>query len=355
MHSQNHWFKKLRDEGICDLPENDNSQNETPWYINALMGFCGWLASLFLLGFTGLAMGVLFESGISSTMVGIALLAGAFTLQHQSNSEFLSHFSLAISVAGQGVLAIAVFLHLGVDLQIKWAVFAFIQISVALVMPNKINRFMSALFFVICLSLALHEYTLASFFMPLMMFLVAFLWLNEFTLSPALGKTRSVMYGLTIGLVVMKISFGYFNFNDNQELAILSGTEMWLEEGLSIAVLLFVLQQLHAKQGMQVSRKLNISHIILLALVCILTFYANGLALSLMLLLLAFASRNHFLLAIGVVSALFNLSAYYYWLDISLFDKSLVLMGVGSGCLGLLYVSKKEKISSPQAMGESHE
>jgi uncharacterized membrane protein len=164
-----------------------------------------------------------------------------------------------------------------------------------------------------------------------------------------------VIYGLTIGLVVMKVSFGYFNFFDGNEIAILGSVNVWLEEGLSIAILLFVLHQLHRRQGLKLIDKVNVSHLILLLVVCVLTFYANGLAMSLMLLLLAFAARNHFLLTIGVVSALFNLSAYYYWLDISLLDKSIVLMGVGIACLLLLYMSKKEKLSPEQAIGENHD
>ena len=355
MNKVEHWYKELHSAGICDTPETDDSERETPWYISALMGFCGWLASLFILGFMGLALGVMIESGIASTIVGVALLAGAFVLQKQAQSEFLSQFSLAISVAGQGLLAVAVFLHVEADMQVQWTILAAIQISIALVMPNYINRFMSALFFVICFSIALHESAIASLFTPIMMLVVAYLWLHEFTLSSALRATRAVIYGLTIGLVVMKISFGYFNFFDGNEIAILGSVNVWLEEGLSIAILLFVLHQLHRRQGLKLIDKVNVSHLILLLVVCVLTFYANGLAMSLMLLLLAFAARNHFLLTIGVVSALFNLSAYYYWLDISLLDKSIVLMGVGIACLLLFYMSKKVKLSPEQAIGENHD
>lgn len=355
MLSINHWFETLSTAGVCAMPQPDKSEKETPWYISVLMGFCGWLASLFLLGFMALALGAMIESGIASSIVGLALLGGAFTLQKNANSEFLSQFSLAISVAGQGLLAVAIFLHLEFDIQAQWIVFAFIQMAVALIMPNRINRFMSALFSVICISIALHESGVASLFTPLMMLLVAYLWLNEFTLSSKLAATRAIIYGLTIGLVLTKVSFGYFNFDENNEVVILSGVSVWLEESLSIAVLLFVLHQLHTKQNLKITSKVAISHILLLITVCVLTFYANGLALSLMLLLLAFGSRNHFLLAIGVVAALFNLSAYYYWLDISLFNKSLVLMGVGTACLVLLYVSKKTQSSPTQAIGESHD
>lgn len=354
MHSMHHWFETLSSAGICDMPQTDKCENETPWYISVFMGFCGWLASLFLLGFMGLALGAMLESGIASTMVGVALLGGAFVLQKQENSEFLSQFSLAISVAGQGLLAVSVFMHLEIGMQAQWSAFAFIQICVALIMPNRINRFMSALFAVICTSIALHESGIASLFTPLMMLLVAYLWLHEFTLSTKLSATRAIIYGLTIGLVITKVSIGYFNFDENNEFAIASGVSIWLEESLSIAVLLFVLHQLYTKQHLKIARKVAVTHIILLITVCVLTFYANGLALSLMLLLLAFASRNRFLLALGVAAGLFNLSAYYYWLDISLFNKSLVLMSVGAACLILLYVSKKQASSPTYNKGESH-
>jgi uncharacterized membrane protein len=354
MHSIHHWFETLSGAGICDMPQTDKCENETPWYISVLMGFCGWLASLFLLGFLGLAFAELLESGIVSTFLGLALLGCAFSLQKQENSEFLSQFSLAISVAGQGLLAISVFLHLEFDMQVQWFVFALIKMSVAFLMPNRINRFMSALFAVICTSIALHESGIASLFTPLMMLLVAHLWLNEFTLSTKLAATRAIIYGLTIGLVITKVSIGYFNFDENNEFAIASGVSIWLEESLSIAVLLFVLQQLYTKQNLKIKSKVAVTHIFLLITVCVLTFYANGLALSLMLLLLAFASRNHFLLALGVAAGLFNLSAYYYWLDISLFNKSLVLMGVGAACLILFYVSKKQASSPTYDKGESH-
>ncbi|BBI48928.1 hypothetical protein HORIV_13490 [Vreelandella olivaria] len=81
--------------------------------MRVLQAFSGWLAALFLLGFV--AMGVVFvvESPAASLGLGLAMIGAAYGLFRKARSDVLEHLALAVSLAGQLLIAWASVAFLG--------------------------------------------------------------------------------------------------------------------------------------------------------------------------------------------------------------------------------------------------
>ena len=121
---------------------------ERPWFVSLLLGFAGWLAGAFGLGFLALAV----SPGESAWLpIGVALLLaawGVFRAVDESNF-FGAQFGLVLSIAGQfcvvGGLAMTVFQH---DDRLGALAFAAAALQLALVffVPNRLHRMLCTLF-----------------------------------------------------------------------------------------------------------------------------------------------------------------------------------------------------------------
>lgn len=323
----------------------DSEEIVSPWYIKVLMGICGWLAAFFTLGFLALGIADLFNSPFGMSVVGIILIAGSFkilsTSTSTSTSEFIEHLGLAVSFAGQALIAGALFAHGISDELFSWAVLTLMCSFLAFLMPSYIHQFMSSYFATLCLSLFMSEAGISSFFSSIVLFFVALMWLNEFTFSQHVRKLQSVAYGALLGLIQFKTSILFAGRGRTWAEDSLPSVNQWLDEGLNVAVLLYILYQLikHKKLLLDGSQKWFAQGVLLL--LCIGTFFANGIVAGILIIILGFAIQNKILLVLGIISALLNLSSYYYLLDISLLHKSFVLAGLGCGGLLLTYLSKQ--------------
>jgi uncharacterized membrane protein len=65
------------------------------------------------------------------------------------------------------------------------------------------------------------------------------------------------------------------------------------------------------------------------AVIGVLSLQVTGLVQGTTLLLLAFAVGNRLLAGLGVATLLYAVSSYYYWLDITLLEKSGTLLALG--------------------------
>lgn len=313
----------------------------SPWYIKVLMGFCGWLAALFILGFLALGISFILDSPIGMTVVGILMLGGSFAILSSSKSEFVEHLGLAVSFAGQALIAFALFDFSDRADLIFWCTLTLMCCLLAFLMPSYIHRTMSAYFATLCLSYFMFDAQMSSLFSSIVLFFVALMWLYEFTFSHQVHKLQSVAYGAVLGLLQFKTSILFARHGQTWAEDSLPSVNQWIDEGLNILVLLFILNQLikHKKILLDASQKwLGLAVVLLL---CMGTFFANGIVSGMVIIIIGFAIQNKILLGLGLLSALVNLSSYYYLLDISLLNKSFILGGIGCTALLLAYVSQR--------------
>jgi len=323
----------------------------SPWYIKLFMGFCGWLSALFVLSFFGLGLFQIWGNEFALYATGVTFLGLAYFVLKQSESEFITHLGLAISFTGQFFITAGIFETAGNISTEVWAAITFMHCLLACVMPSYLHRVMSAYFATITLALCLAEMGLASFYSGILLFVVALMWLNEYTFSSRVKHIQAIAYGASFGLLQFKTSILFIGAG-TWEYEALAGIHPWLDEGLNLSVLYYIVFILIKKRGLPTLEKnhsstslqliqTKILSLFVFLLISFATFFANGIALGLSIILLGYSAQNKALFVMGIIACVVNLSSYYYLLETSLLNKSFILCTLGIFSLLLAYAYKR--------------
>lgn len=307
---------------------------ESPWYVKTLLAFCGWFASLFILGFIGTALSFVIDSAGACFLVGGFLIGGAFFVLRLPKNEFFVHMALAFSLAGQALIVFAFFRLTRHDHSSTWTLIALLQTVLAIVMPNFVHRVFSSFFAAFSFSAALSSAGILYLSDAVIMLLVALLWLNEFHFPRHIKKIRGIGYGLVLALIQIKSTtiLGmrdwnrlFFGHRQNELVS-----QPWVGELLASVTILFVVWQLLKRNGHSIFDPTSIAAIVGTTALCAASFEAQGISIGVTIILLAFAGSNRVLLALGTASLLGYVSYYYYQLDITLLAKSQTLFLTGA-------------------------
>ena len=143
----------LRARGLLPAGEAGPSRDAPvrPWFVSALLGFSGWLAGLFCLGF----LWALFRPQLAGgyLAIGLVLLGVAWALYRAPAGAFVEQVALASSMAGHVALAVAVVWWTESAAGTALAV-AVVQGVWLLATPNRTARLLAALFGCIAWALA---------------------------------------------------------------------------------------------------------------------------------------------------------------------------------------------------------
>ncbi len=319
--------------GVVQGDEPQSDTIESPWYVKVLLAISGWVASLFLFG----SVGVLFESFHDNSFVliavGAALISAAYYLLRIPKNEFYEHAALAISLAGQGLIIWRVFDGLNSDASL---IVVTILVSIlAVVMPNYIHRVLSSFAAGICFSMAMANFGVHYITVPFLMFGAAWLWLNEFKYPEHMRMQSAIGYGLILALVIATgqhvsadLSANIVKLLRDQEIA-----KLWMylliDELLVAAIMLYVIWNILRRLGHGVTEPISIVAFIGTVLLSVVSYVAHGISVSMFILIIGFSGSNRVLMGIGIISLLSSISAYYYFLNVTLLEKALILLLTG--------------------------
>ena len=325
-------WSTLQEVGIVngDAPEQGNF--ESPWYVKALLAFSGWLASLFILGFIGSAFVFVIKNEIMSFIVGGIMIAVSYKLLSARKNEFYEHMALSVSLAGQALVIFAFIKLYDSNITTFLTLIVILQATLAIVMPNFVHRVGSSMAAGIAFSIVLMSLKVAYMSGGVLMFAVAWLWLNEFKHPQHIKAIRAIGYGLILALLPLKSKefineIFFFLFNDKQEA--ITWLQPWMGELLTSAALLYVVWRIMQRYHLPVSSlyyKVVIAGTLVL---CGLSLEAQGITVAVMIVLLGFSTSNHVLQGLGIASFLYYISSYYYMLNITLVEKSQILLIMG--------------------------
>lgn len=325
-------WKELTEQGFVtgDVPEVHDI--ESPWYVRLLIGFSGWLAALFFLGFLGAGFDFVYKNNVAGFIVGGIMVFAAYQMLHnKSDSDFFSQFALAISFAGQALLVFSLdlFKWFTVADSLNWIVLAVIQVALAWFMPNSIHRIWSAFAAIMAFTLALIVWHIYFIQTALIMTAVAVVWLNEFKWIEYQEKLKPIGYGITLALLYQSSSgifqLMFWDTVQHKE----SLMQPWVGELLSGFVVLYVVYELLNRQAIKIPGYIaNVAFIgaVILILASLKMF---GLTIGVMIILLGYANGNRILTGLGIASLLYYMSAYYYTLQTTLLVKSELLAVFG--------------------------
>ena len=349
---------RLQKAGINVHDELQGLQPESPWYLKLILAFSGWLAANFVLGFFFALFSRLYRNIPLLMVLGVGLIGIAYMLLRNKKNEFIEHLALALSLAGQVLIVVAMFLFFDVNNQMFYIllVIGLFEGFLALIMPDYIHRVFSSFIASISLALSLfyinHSLAMLDIFNAALLLIVGLFWLNEF--KPAflaisgIRKRQAIAYGMTLALLVINVSklFSATSLFNNHRFQVheFSWYQPWMTEILLGLMATFVIWQLLKRVSAHNGALSNRTYLITLVatlIVTLLSSQAHGLIVGVIILVLGFANSNRVLFGLGLITLLFFIAYYYTTLSTTLLYKSLHLLVLGLLLLTSYWVLKK--------------
>lgn len=334
-HSSMTLWQQLRDHNLVqgDMPVVDHG--ESAWYIRVMQGFAGWLASVFLLGFFGVAFVWIFENDnmIFLTAIGLGLCTGAYTLfRQQKSNDFLDQLGLAFSLCGQLMVAFAIFQGLDNSTLSLFSLAAF-QASLAFIMPNYIHRVASTWFAAIAFFWGLNRIGIYGLAPIVISVLFTVLWLNDYRWGNKRNLFEPIAFGLAISMVHFngQILFGddLMHYHQTNVPTWWMTAVPWVTTALTAINFLYLVVFILNKRHIALDSSNGVKALMGGTALMLTGLPIVGASGALIILLVGFHCQRKTLMALGVIVLVSFFSYYYYNLDISLLHKSLILMGAG--------------------------
>ena len=318
---------QLSEEGQLTEPEIDSAlsiattpEDQTPWFVQALIGFGAWLACLLFLGSLGIAG--LFDNGVATTIVGVGLLAGGAFLDRFTDSAFPRQLGLAAGLTGLGLTGIG-FAETTHGNEISSATIAISLATAAFYVPFRSDpfRFLSCLFSV----------ALAAF------------WACDFSIFS--GRGNGLSLGIHILILVETLGIGLIFTRQGQQFLRPAGYAMavgllgtlqvtqyasGLAEWSSVVILalaqLWILRRAWATTSNASKQDLGVAvaGTVVLGIISV-----PGVLASIGATLLGHLERDNVLKRLGLLFLPVYIASFYYSLETTLLFKSLVLIGSG--------------------------
>lgn len=335
---------RLKAEGratdAVDAPARAALQTELdehlPWYLGAAVGLGAWLATGFFLGF--LVYFVDIDDAFGRIVLGIALVGVAVWQRRRAGSGFLRHASVAIALAGLGLIIVG--LDDWVDTRAAAVVVMLLSATLIVLMPDSVFRFLATLVALAACYVAVAGrgstwgYEVVTI---VVVALVAVTW--RFRIrdrEPRMEEMlRPVGYAVVLGLFVALLvgsstQLGRLSFEPGRWLIVGRMTTI----GVTV-VLLALVWLIIDEQGGATDSPSSIAALLGVVALGATTLTTPGIIAGAGVLTLAFDRRDKVLLGMAVAYLLVFGTVFYYSLHLTLLEKSGVLAGSGALLLTL--------------------
>jgi uncharacterized membrane protein len=342
-----------------DLISGDYQTTEnisSPWFIKLLLAFSGWFASLFIFAFFIFLLHDAFDNSLICLVIGLGLITFSYFVLKNKPHDFLEHLMLSTSLAGQALIALALFANelLPSDL-LTWLTILAMQCSLAIIMPHYVHRVCSAFFASLAFILCCHylHITMISSASLLLMFII--LSLNEWRFVKFQPAIEAIGYGILLLLIPFKASTSLeyqlsYWLNESQNT---QGINQYMDELLLIFTMLYLLITLLQRSKQYFSLKKRIVIILVTVVFCLLSLKASGITVGLAILIVGFSNSNKIQQGLGICALLYFVGSYYYLLEQTLFDKSVSLLVISAFLLLMRYLLLT--FANPLKKGENNE
>ena len=307
----------------------------TPWYVRTMLGVAGWTGALFLSGFlvTGLD---LFRAGPGASLLAgaIACVAAMAMFRAQPKNDFVVQFAFAVSLAGQALILLGIAMPIHSDMALAALVTAAVQTALFFLISNFMHRVWCAWAASLAVAFAFASWHIPFYAPALFTALLAWIWLSDGPIRVTVGaQWRAGGYGIALGLVQTLL------FMDSGAMRwFLSSApdrhwHMWVGAALTSIVWLGVVAALLRREAAVAGRYNRRLALVGGLIVALATLKAPGLAPLVAVLLLGFANGTRTLVGLGALALLGYGIHYYYALEVSLLEKSMLLAATGIALL----------------------
>jgi hypothetical protein len=295
----------------------------------------GFLATGFFLGF--LMTAGLFDSRTAMLITSVVFLAGSEVLNRLRNDLLLESMSVSLNIIGYYLFAFGFTEIIQGDTALALA-FASIAVVFILVSGSTVLLFFATLVFwgsLISLPLIHEVPELLYIHVGAMAAILTYLSLNEAKLisqHPRLNKLYAPLrIGLVFAFIGLLILLGHYNLPQEKF------EHLWLASLLLIVALLFVLRRIMQDTGVTAIKTQLIVYTCCIAIL-VPTILTPSLAGALLIVLVSFYIGHNLSFIVGLLALGYFIILYYYNLDITLLDKSGILILTGCLFLGGLYL-----------------
>ncbi len=337
----------LRQAGLPteNIPPSKESTMSTPWFVQILHASSGWLASIFLLLMFGSMFHQLFDTPPALFAIGAGLIALAYLgLRNPSQTLFLEHSALAISLTGQALIGFALFQwdkpHTFTH-PLPWLALAAMEGVLLVGIPHYLHRVVAALAAGLMLIHAAALLGISTVVIPMILGYTVWVWLHEFRFPNHIALKQATGYGLSLALLWSAgTHFGMELFLFDSP----SRSHLWLNHPSVTAcfnsiIMLYTITILIRKEKQDIA---PFPFMLLAPLVplALLSIWMHGLSTALTLLIVGFARGNRLLQGLSLAALLWIVGRFYYTLQTTLLVKSALLIAAGAVLLIVYTVLK---------------
>ncbi len=345
MSAQELW-DRLAAHGLVEGERPEPAPAQSPWYVRVMLGIAGWIGALFLLGFVGSALFFIISNSTAALIAGASSCGAAMALYRSlQGKDFADQFALALSLAGQVLLAIGLADFLPPGEAPFYLAVAAMQAGLAAAIPNFLHRVLTAAGCAVALAFAVAELSLHGLASPLLCAGIAWVWLEPSRWARSGRLWRPIGYGLVLALLLVET---FRLFGAAQWFGLGSEAPGWMlihgpliGRGLTAALLVAVAVALSIREGHEATGRVTLAVAAGTLLLGLFSLGAPGLASALLVLLLGFAAGNRLLMALGVLALLGFASHFYYSLHATLLAKSGLLAATGLCLLAAYWVIRR--------------
>ncbi len=327
-------WTRLREAGLVQ-GEPPAEEAQAPWFVRLMLGIAGWIGALFLFAFFGMALQEMLRSAGARMFLG-ALLCGlvAVVFRAARPGELVAQFGLALSLAGQALLATGIAESMRSSAAGAAAAVAVQQAILFFAVPGIVHRVWCAASAGTALAFALGQWGFAGYAMPLLSAAFAVASLREMASGRQLQLLRAAAYGLGIAACLAVPMQGR-----GLDLLWARGTPaasdgQWGASALFAGVVVLAgAAALLRREGVPLASRLGLLAMTGALIIAAAAAKAPGIAPASALVVLGYANGNRVLGGLGIAALVGYLSYYYYSLQATLLEKSMLLAVAGLALL----------------------
>lgn len=317
-----------------------------PWFVRVMLGVAGWIGAVFLLIFVSLGLKFVMESSGASFIAGlIACTAAGLLFRARPDSDFATQFGLAVSLAGQGLVLVALTKALHNQTSVVALSMGLFQAMLFFAIPNFMHRVWAAWTGAYAVVFALMDWHLQAYAPGLLSAACAWVWLNEFQYAKHGTMLRSGGYGLVLALMgavsMAAAASGAWMWQAGIHRPADSEFHWWVGAGLGGIALLWAVHRLLVREAVQPASGAGWRILAATGILAVANLKAPGLAPATLILLLGYGNGNRVLSGLGVAALLGYLSFYYYSLEATLLHKSALMAATGIALLAVRLLLQK--------------
>ena len=305
---------------------------KTPWYVQLLVGVSAWLAAIFFIGF--LVVAEIVQSETSALIVGAILMVVALGLKYLlKQTIFVDQVAFAVSLVGQGLLIGGIGAQF--DSLLVGALAAIgLEVLLYFIYPDSLHRFVSVILLAVALMVLAFEREVMDLTHLYVLGAAAgavLVWQKDLLSHD--GRWGELLRPLRYGLPVALFGISLLSLFSELEIA-----HWWLSAAAVALVLIYLGMRILGELDMAIQSAAGIGMVVALVVLSIPAIQTPGILAAILVLVVGFWRNNQLLLGLAAAFLLFFLGAYYYNLDITLLNKSFVLMATGVVLLLLRFV-----------------